>query len=59
MWLKVTNILNLTHKIHRGRIDAMKEIYVTPEIFEEELEEKDIVTSSTLEKGDNDIEIDW
>lgn len=37
----------------------MKEIYVTPEIFEEELEEKDIVTSSVVDGEDNDIEIEW
>ena len=36
----------------------MKEIYVTPQILEEELEEKDIVTASDQE-GDNETEIDW
>ena len=37
----------------------MKETYVKPQLLVEELEEKDIVTSSTLEEGDNDIEIEW
>jgi hypothetical protein len=37
----------------------MKEIYENPQLSVEELEEKDIVTSSTLEEGDNDIEIEW
>ena len=36
----------------------MKEIYVTPQILEEELEERDIVTSSPLE-GDNETKIEW
>lgn len=38
----------------------MKEIYIKPQILEEELEENDIVTSSPVVDGeDNDAEIDW
>ena len=39
----------------------MKEIYIKPQIFEEEIEEKDIVTTSPIEEDgyDNDKEIDW
>lgn len=36
----------------------MKEIYVKPQLLVEELEEKDIVTSSP-DGNDNEIEIDW
>ena len=37
----------------------MKEIYENPQLSVEELEEKDIVTSSTPDEGDNDVEIEW